>query len=247
MSTICADPSSNSEAKHLAEAASPRRLLEAAPPLIPAGTPGPYLCPQCHKSCDTRKTLKLHLSRAHKINTPSHPFDRALHSVGGMPTCAMCHHQFTRWEVLAKHVSSWSCPAMPLPPTHTCAQAPSQGLPQADDPPGAAMASDPLLAPDPSAPTPPPAGHQMPRTAATSELVSTDIRSGHSVLNAQVTLQPDSLWARAMNILTEGGLPALLRHQINQELLHHCGICEQWLDDAHCFEKSLSLDACFDP
>ncbi|CAE7329691.1 unnamed protein product [Symbiodinium sp. KB8] len=57
----------------------------------------------------------------------------------------------------AKHLAEAASPRRLLE------AAPSQGLPQADDPPG----------------------HQMPRTAATSELVSTDIRSGHSVLNAQ--------------------------------------------------------------
>ena len=32
-----------------------------------------------------------------------------------------------------------------------------------------------------------------------------------------------------MTILNAGGLPALLRNVITRELLHHCGICGQWI------------------
>ena len=61
---------------------------------------GPSACPHCQKSCETRKILKLHMSRVHQVKTPPHPFNRATHSVNGMPTCALCLHSFTRWEVV---------------------------------------------------------------------------------------------------------------------------------------------------
>ena len=62
-----------------------------------------------------------------------------------------------------------------------------------------------------------------------SASTSGDARISDPIPHTEITPQPDSIWARAMNIIAEGGLPALLRHPINQELLHHCGICGQWL------------------
>ncbi|CAE7573297.1 unnamed protein product, partial [Symbiodinium necroappetens] len=132
-------------------------------------------------------------------------------------------------QVLEKHITSWSCPAMPLPPTHTCAQVSSLGSPQGAELPDAASASTALLAPVLTASTPPPPGQLGQRTAVISASNLEDVRPRDPILRTEVEQSSGRIWERAMNILAEGGLSALLRHPINRELLHHCGVCDQWL------------------
>ena len=49
------------------------------------------------------------MTKVHKLRMPIISFDRAVHSVHGMPTCAMCGESFTRWEVLEAHVIHQRC------------------------------------------------------------------------------------------------------------------------------------------
>ena len=226
----------------------PMASLEVPGPALTVVT-GPFACPRCQKSCDTRKILKLHMSRVHQVKTPPHPFDRAIHSVRGMPTCALCLHSFTRWEVLEKHISSWSCPAMPLPPSHTANQdlpdvsssvprpspavtvpvprdAPPPVIPQAVPPSLSAQASPhsgtPVSAPEPTTIASPRAS---PKAVTSGSLYPSDA----APFSAEVATASDPLPERVQQILKAGGLPALLRNVITRELLHHCGICGQWL------------------
>ena len=66
--------------------------------------------------------LKIHAQRTHGIRTEKQQiFDRAAHSVGGLPTCKFCNKQFSRWQTLAHHINSMACPIFE-PPTNPEAQ-----------------------------------------------------------------------------------------------------------------------------
>ena len=43
-------------------------------------------------------TLRWHMTKVHKLKMPIISFDRAVHSVRGMPICAKCGEFFTRWD-----------------------------------------------------------------------------------------------------------------------------------------------------
>ncbi|CAE7731851.1 atxn2, partial [Symbiodinium microadriaticum] len=85
-----------------------------SPPQLTAASDLPFQCPQCPRSFDTRKTLKLHMGRAHKMRTVTIVFDRAKHALGGLPTCAFCYSKFTRWEGLSAHIVNMRCDHIPL-------------------------------------------------------------------------------------------------------------------------------------
>ena len=68
-----------------------------------------HQCPHCPKKYRLLSTLRWHMTKVHKLKMPVISFDRAVHSVHGMPTCAMCRESFTRWEVLEAHVIHQRC------------------------------------------------------------------------------------------------------------------------------------------
>ena len=194
--------------------------------------PTSFNCPICHKSCVDRKILKLHMARVHKTQVPRHPFDPPRHSVDGVPTCALCRHAFTRWEVLAKHISSWSCPAMPLPPTHTSASKETTLAPittTAEAPPTVTTATPPTqtitaarlsMSQDPATPGP------------ASQIDAEPKKDEHAVSPKDLTgaaSQPPTLFETLTSTLREGGLSTLLRHPVKTQLLHTCGLCGQWM------------------
>ena len=199
--------------------------------------PTSFDCPVCHKCCPDRKTLKLHMARVHKTQVPKHPFDRTQHSVDGVPTCALCRHAFTRWEVLAKHISSWSCPAMPLPPTHTAASPePTPTLPST--PAGASSLTPKVYPPQLIATASQPPASQVleprgpaPQTGAESErddVAAPCSQPDHTSMDG-TTLSPPVIFETLTSTLRAGGLSALLRHPVKTSLLHICGLCGQWL------------------
>ena len=229
------------------EAGATTAIEEAGATIIAAV--GPFACRQCQKSCATRKILKLHMSRVHHVKTPPHPFNRATHSVNGMPTCALCLHSFTRWEVLEKHISSWSCSAMPLPPSHTAAQdppsAPSftsalQPLPTVSTSAARDTPSSVTLPPDPlSHPTQMPSATSVHANGPKPDVspAASSMFAEPQYFNPPTAIQPlaevapasESLPERVLTILNAGGLSALLRNVITRALLHHCGVCGQWI------------------
>ena len=40
-------------------------------------------------------------------------FDRARRALNGLPTCAFCHRDFTRWEGLSAHTANRRCERLP--------------------------------------------------------------------------------------------------------------------------------------
>ena len=77
---------------------------------VPSQPPGTeHQCPHCPKKYRLLSTLRWHMTKVHKLRMPIISFDRAVHSVHGMPTCAMCGESFTRWEVLEAHVIHQRC------------------------------------------------------------------------------------------------------------------------------------------
>ena len=199
--------------------------------------PTSFNCPVCHKCCPDRKTLKLHMARVHKTQVPTHPFDRARHSVDGVPTCALCRHAFTRWEVLAKHISSWSCPAMPLPPTHTAAS--TESMPVLPSTPAGASSLTPMVVSTQriAAISQPPASQVSvsigPAPQACAESERDNVATPHSQLDHAsmdgAILPPPTVFETLTSTLRAGGLSALLRHPVKTTLLHTCGLCGQWL------------------
>ena len=70
-----------------------------------------WACPLCDSSFRTAAALKIHAQRTHgHRDAPQHLFDRAQHSLGGLPTCRYCHKQFSRWQTLAHHINHMACP-----------------------------------------------------------------------------------------------------------------------------------------
>ena len=60
----------------------------------------------------TQAALKVHARRAHNhVDQTAPVFNKALHSVQGLPTCRFCKHRFSRWQTLASHITSNSCPS----------------------------------------------------------------------------------------------------------------------------------------
>ena len=66
----------------------------------------------------TQAALKIHAQRTHKhIDKTDITFNKALHSVGGLPTCRFCNKKFSRWQTLSQHITANRCPKhMPAQP-----------------------------------------------------------------------------------------------------------------------------------
>ena len=70
-----------------------------------------WACPYCDSSFSTAAALKVHAQRTHGHRDEPQPlFDKARHSVGGLPTCRYCAKKFSRWQTLAQHINRMSCP-----------------------------------------------------------------------------------------------------------------------------------------
>ena len=70
-----------------------------------------WACPECDEMFTTAAALKIHAQRTHGIKTEQRQiFDRARHSVGGLPTCKFCTKQFSRWQTLGQHINTLACP-----------------------------------------------------------------------------------------------------------------------------------------
>eukprot|EP00439_Symbiodinium_sp_Y106_P046963 s2644_g6.t1 len=69
-----------------------------------------WACPFCSEMFSTQAALKIHAQRTHKhIDKNDIVFNKALHSVGGLPTCRFCHKKFSRWQTLAQHITANRC------------------------------------------------------------------------------------------------------------------------------------------
>ena len=88
-------------------------------------SPGPeadrciWSCPKHEASFITAAALKIHARRTHGI-TEEHPvvFNKAIHSLNGLPTCSAFNKSFSKWQTLAQHMNQNSCPGkvkQPIP------------------------------------------------------------------------------------------------------------------------------------
>ena len=77
-----------------------------------------WACPFCSDMFPTQAALKIHAQRTHKhIDKTDITFNKALHSVGGLPTCRFCNKKFSRWQTLSQHITANRCPKhMPAQP-----------------------------------------------------------------------------------------------------------------------------------
>ena len=97
----------------------PPACADVSAPNFPCEVPSPpaaslsFPCPLCTRLFDARKSLKLHMARTHKQHTTQVVFDRARHALHGLPTCAFCHKDFTRWEGLSAHIMNRRCAQFP--------------------------------------------------------------------------------------------------------------------------------------
>ena len=73
----------------------------------------PFQCHRCGKAYSTYRLLRVHESVEHSQKAPKTDevlFDRALHSLNGLPTCRLCHHVFRQWDNLKQHIRRKRCP-----------------------------------------------------------------------------------------------------------------------------------------
>ena len=71
-----------------------------------------WACPFCEHMFPTSAALKHHARRTHNyVDKTGTIFSKAVHSVGGLPTCRFCRKDFSRWQTLAQHITSNSCPS----------------------------------------------------------------------------------------------------------------------------------------
>ena len=70
------------------------------------------MCEHCLLCFADLSTLKRHLVSAHQAPMPawSGAFDRAEHSVGGLPTCRHCGQSLGSWSHLRRHINDNNCP-----------------------------------------------------------------------------------------------------------------------------------------
>ena len=70
-----------------------------------------WACPYCECMFPSSAALKHHARRVHDVDRCIPIFNKAAHSVGGLPTCRFCKKEFSRWQTLAGHITSNSCPS----------------------------------------------------------------------------------------------------------------------------------------
>ena len=71
-------------------------------------------CPDCDRSSVSEQGLRLHRAKQHPEAVERYVperFDRAKHSVNGLPTCRACGTQFKQWPGLLSHLLSGACPS----------------------------------------------------------------------------------------------------------------------------------------
>ena len=92
--------------------------LEAQLSLLPRSTERgdenthTWACPFCEHMFPTSAALKHHARRTHDyVDKTELIFNKAVHSVEGLPTCRFCKKDFSRWQTLARHITSHSCPS----------------------------------------------------------------------------------------------------------------------------------------
>ena len=63
------------------------------------------VCPECGIAFAVLKSIRQHRALNHGVKVQrQHDFDAAIHSVGGLPQCPRCRHQFQTWNGLRKHI-----------------------------------------------------------------------------------------------------------------------------------------------
>ena len=70
-------------------------------------------CPHCNRTFVSDHDLRLHTAKSHPGKVARYvprSFDRAKHSVNGVPTCRACQTSFKQWPGLMSHLLSGACP-----------------------------------------------------------------------------------------------------------------------------------------
>ena len=207
----------------------PQESALSQPPVHPSssGTPDTdgWPCPSCTYQAPSFRRLRVHLSRVHsqKAADRKRPgrFDRARHSVNGMPTCRLCSHRFSRWSGLRCHIDHGHT-AQPIPSQDRDSHAAGPALTTTTSPeaplPTRSTVSEvpPLLAPE--------ADEQ---TNVTSTIgASTESAAG---LTAEPSPQPPAYQQSFQQQLRQCGWQMLLtRPDLRRSLKHHCPLCSQW-------------------
>ena len=65
-----------------------------------------WACPFCESLFPTSAALEHHARRTHSYVKTVPIFNKAVHSVEGLPTCRFCKKGFSRWQTLASHINS---------------------------------------------------------------------------------------------------------------------------------------------
>ena len=69
-----------------------------------------WMCPHCEASFVTSAALKTHARRTHGIQEDvQNVFNKALHSLNGLPPCSGCKKAFSKWQSLAEHINKSRC------------------------------------------------------------------------------------------------------------------------------------------
>ena len=76
----------------------------------PDDTADCWMCHHCDASFVTSAALKTHARRMHGLQEENHNiFNKAKHSVDGLPKCSSCHKVFSKWQTLAEHINKNRC------------------------------------------------------------------------------------------------------------------------------------------
>ena len=219
-------------------------------------TPTSFQCPHCCKSYPLLSTLRWHMKKVHQLHMPRTQFDRAKHSVDGMPICAMCGASFTRWEVLEAHVTHQRCtnalPTQTVTPQTLQAATPVSSVPSANpDHTGHSAASTPLTELVPRSPS----GTHIPhetveshtqKSAVLTQATATGAPGQEPTMTSAMPSEPSyytppaesmllvpgeprAFRDFATTVIRNKGLAALLRSSLMPKLASHCLICGQWV------------------
>ena len=80
---------------------------------VPEGESGVVDCPCCGLYFASRQSLNMHFNSRHpEIQLSKQKFDRARHSLFGLPVCRFCRERQFSWQVLSQHISCGMCPVV---------------------------------------------------------------------------------------------------------------------------------------
>ena len=185
----------------------------------------PFQCHHCGKAYCTYRLLRVHESAEHSQKAPKTDevlFDRALHSLNGLPTCRLCHHVFRQWDNLKQHIRRKRCPCLRGSPT---------SMPHTET----ACEIQPMMGSDETA-----ASLPITDVAAPAATTVRELQPPNAALPVDPTSVPNSppsvpltQQQETLQLLQAGRWVELASNRnVQQYLQHHCPVCYQWCADA---------------